>query len=60
MKQWFFENIPAFQPEIGFEIRFNVNSGEINFLHVWNITDVIPYKKSLTIGNTLNMQETQM
>lgn len=24
MRQWLFENIPAFKPEVGFETQFNI------------------------------------
>ncbi len=45
MRQWFFENIEAFRPEVGFETQFNVQSGERNFLHLWKIIEVDPFKK---------------
>lgn len=45
MQQWFFENIPDFIPEVGFETKFNVDAGERQFMHVWKITEVIPYEK---------------
>lgn len=45
MKQWFFENIPDFIPQVGFETKFNVDAGERQFMHVWKITEVIPYEK---------------
>ena len=45
MQQWFFENIPSFKPEAGFETQFNVLSQGRNFLHMWKITEVIPKKK---------------
>lgn len=45
MRQWYFENIPAFRPEVGFETQFNVQSGERNFLHLWKIVEVVPGKK---------------
>ncbi len=44
MRQWFFENIPAFKAEPGFETRFNVQSGDRIFPHLWKITKVIPLK----------------
>lgn len=45
MKQWFFENIPAFEPKVGFETRFVVeNEGRV-FPHLWKITEVEPFKK---------------
>lgn len=45
MKQWFFENIPDFIPQVGFETKFNVDAEERQFMHVWKITEVIPYEK---------------
>jgi uncharacterized protein YndB with AHSA1/START domain len=54
MRQWYFENIPDFRPEVGFEVRFNVKSGERNFLHIWKVTEVIPLKK---IAYSWNFEE---
>lgn len=45
MRKWFFENIPGFIPEVGFETRFNVDAGERQFMHLWRITEVIPFEK---------------
>ena len=45
MRQWYFENITAFKPEVGFETQFNVQSGDRNFLHLWKVTEVIPLKR---------------
>ncbi len=45
MRQWYFENIPSFQPEIGFKTQFNVKTEERDFLHMWKITEVVPMKK---------------
>lgn len=45
MLNWFFDNIPEFKPEVGFETQFNVNSGERDFLHLWKITEVVPEQK---------------
>ncbi len=45
MIKWFFENIPDFKPEVGFKTQFNVQSGEKNFLHLWEIIDVDQGKK---------------
>jgi len=45
MKQWFFENIEAFEPKVGFETSFIVeNEGRI-FPHLWRITAVEPLRK---------------
>lgn len=45
MKLWFFENIEAFNAEVGFETQFNVKSGERDFMHLLKITEVIPLEK---------------
>lgn len=45
MRQWYFDNIPAFRPEVGFETQFNVSSGDRNFLHMWRVTEVVPRQK---------------
>lgn len=42
MSRWYFENIPTFNPEVGFETRFNVHSDGRDFLHIWKVTEVIP------------------
>jgi len=45
MKQWYFENIPAFVPTIGFKTEFNVRSTDRDFYHLWEIKEVIKLKK---------------
>jgi len=45
MVKWYFENIPTFEAEVGFKTQFNVVSGERDFLHKWEVTEVIPNKK---------------
>lgn len=45
MIKWFFDNIPDFKPEVGFETQFSVNTGERDFVHLWKITEVIPEQK---------------
>jgi uncharacterized protein YndB with AHSA1/START domain len=45
MRQWYFENIPSFKPEVGFETQFNVKSQNRDFLHMWKVTEVVPIKK---------------
>ena len=45
MIQWYFENIPSFEAEVGFETQFNVeNEGRV-FPHLWKVTEVEPNKK---------------
>jgi len=45
MRQWYFENIPSFKPEVGFETQFNVENEGRNFLHIWKVAEVVPMKK---------------
>lgn len=45
MRKWYFNNIPSFKPEAGFETRFHVQSQNRKFLHIWKITEEIPLKK---------------
>ena len=44
MRRWYFDNIPSFRPEVGFETRFKVQSQNRNFLHIWHVTEVVPKK----------------
>lgn len=44
MRQWFFENIPAFKPSVGFKVKFDVDAGGRTFPHHWKITRVEPGK----------------
>lgn len=45
MRQWFFDNIPDFKAEIGFQTQFNVKAPSRDFMHLWTITEVIPQQK---------------
>ncbi len=45
MHQWYFDNIPEFNPEVGFETKFNIRNEERNFLHMWKITEMTTNKK---------------
>jgi uncharacterized protein YndB with AHSA1/START domain len=45
MRKSYFNNIPSFKPQVGFETQFNVQSQNRNFLHIWHITEVIPLRK---------------
>ena len=46
MKQWLFDLLTEFKPEVGFEFQFN-GKGETGqrYLHLCKITEVIPDKK---------------
>ncbi len=45
MVQWYFDNIPAFEPEAGFETQFNVHHEGRDFPHRWKVTEVVPMEK---------------
>jgi len=45
MRQWYFDNIPSFRAEVGFETRFNVKSEGRDFMHLWKITEAVPLQK---------------
>ena len=42
MTKWFFDNIPDFKPEAGFEVEFDVDAGERHFLHQWRVIRAVP------------------
>lgn len=45
MRQWFFEPITDFEPEVGFETEFDVQCEGQNYPHQWKVTEVLPEKK---------------
>ena len=45
MRQWYFDNIPSFKPQVGFETQFMVSSHGRDFPHRWKVTEVVPNKK---------------
>jgi len=45
MRKWYFDNIPDFQPVVGFRTRFDVDAGERQFPHLWEIEEVIPGRR---------------
>ncbi|THH36302.1 SRPBCC family protein [Neolewinella litorea] len=42
MREWYFENIPDFRPEVGFTTRFPMQSAERTFTAHWEVTCVVP------------------
>jgi uncharacterized protein YndB with AHSA1/START domain len=44
MRLWFFDNIPAFEAQVGFKTSFAVQSEDRTFTHQWLITEVVPNK----------------
>lgn len=57
--QWYFENIEAFEPEVGFQTEFSVQSTSRSFLHQWKVLEVIPEKRKNTPGNILILKVIQ-
>ena len=45
MRQWFFEPMTDFEPEVGFETEFDVQCEGQNFPHQWKVTEVVPEKR---------------
>lgn len=45
MRQWYFPILTEFEPEVGFETRFDVNSNGKTCSHIWKITEVVPGEK---------------
>ena len=45
MREWFFGNIPEFEPKVGFKTSFAVQSEDRTFTHLWEITRVVPFDK---------------
>ena len=45
MRQWYFDNIDAFVPEVGSCSRFVVESGGRTFTHLWKVTEVVPQQR---------------
>ncbi len=42
MRQWYFEQIEDFRPEVGFETQFDIEVGNRIFRHQWKVTEVVP------------------
>ncbi len=42
MVQWYFEQIVDFQPEVGFKTQFAVAFEDHQYLHEWEVTEVVP------------------
>ena len=45
MRQWFFEPMTEFEPEVGFETQFTVRSEGRDYLHLWKVTDVVEHRQ---------------
>ncbi len=45
MRQWFFEPLESFRPEVGFETKFVVQSQGKDWLHLWKVREVVPFQR---------------
>jgi len=45
MREWYFDNIPAFEARVGFETGFMVTNEGRGFPHQWKVTEVVPVEK---------------
>ena len=45
MRQWYFNALEDFKPEVGFQTQFNVRNDGKDYLHIWKVTEVKPGKK---------------
>lgn len=45
MIQWYFEQIPAFEAQVGFKTEFIVVNEGRTFTHQWEVTEVVPGEK---------------
>ena len=44
MKQWYFD-LADFKPEVGFQFQFNAQSEGVTYVHLCEVTEVVPGKK---------------
>ena len=45
MRQWYFEAMTDFVPEVGFETEFDVQHEGQTYPHQWKVTEVVPEKR---------------
>lgn len=45
---WFFDNIPEFKAQQGFKTQFNVQAPSRDFMHLWEVVEVVPQKRLIT------------
>ncbi len=45
MKQWYFPQLTAFEPKVGFETRVDVEHEGKVYIHYWKVTEAIPNQK---------------
>jgi uncharacterized protein YndB with AHSA1/START domain len=45
MRKWYFPELPSFAPEVGFRTEFLIRKGSRDFLHQWDVTEVVPGRR---------------
>ncbi|MDB5018006.1 MAG: hypothetical protein JWQ84_2838 [Mucilaginibacter sp.] len=45
MRQWYFPMLEEFEPEVGFETKFDVENDGKTYVHIWKVKEADPYKK---------------
>lgn len=45
MKKWYFNNLKSFKPEVGFKTEVNVHHNDKDYLHLWEVAEVVTGKK---------------
>ncbi|MEX0274225.1 MAG: SRPBCC domain-containing protein [Flavobacteriaceae bacterium] len=45
MRQWYFDQLVAFEPKVGFETRFPVKVNDRTFTHCWKVTEALPNQR---------------
>ncbi len=48
LQMWFFDVIEDYNPELGFTTQFLITNEGRKFTHIWEIIEVIPFKKIAT------------
>ena len=45
MRQWYFDSLESFKPEVGFETRVVIKHDDQEFPHLWKVMEAVPEKK---------------
>lgn len=56
MHQWFFGEIVAFEPTVGFTTEFNIEVEDRSFVHLWKIVKSVPEQELVVNWNYQGMQ----
>ncbi|MDF2433419.1 MAG: hypothetical protein JWP44_3050 [Mucilaginibacter sp.] len=45
MRQWYFPMLEEFEPEVGFETKFDVENDGMTYIHIWKVKEAVPCKR---------------